>query len=311
MRKLYLPVYSVVNDIVTITIDSEHPTAFHSVCGSALMCFGNLLAKHPSLGPVARTYGRDWSGTAYYYWLSALDVFEAGDGLPNRSKSNNSVTSEDWRMSIAWGRTLVCLANEVQKRTRAAKSLPPTDKPLLVEEPKWPLNSPFHANMSKKPPLTRRLQLQRASVQDLLLLAQDHFYRGMFYMPRSGWSPVGLFNENIASQPVGQRLSSNVTQEFIKMSAELLRMTEQFEEPFERQRWAQFADVVLNSLKGDVETQQWRASILLARGKCKLASGVAKMQALSADLQEQSPNVLGSHRAQSARKTLSTGWLSF
>ena len=258
---------------------------------------------------MAKAYGPDWSGTDYYYWLCALDVFETGDNLPNRSKTINAVTSEDWRMSVAWGYTLVCLAKAVQNRTQAAKKLPPTDKPLLEEEPKWPLDSPFHPNMSKRPPLTRRLQLQRASAQDLLLLARDHLYRGMLYMPRSGWSPAGLFSDTITSLPIGEVLATTVTQEFLKMSAVILSVAEQFEEPSERQRWAQFADVVLNALKG-VEDKKWKATILLTRGKCKLACGLARMQELSME-HESSSDTLNSYRAQYARKTLTMGWSFF
>ena len=208
-------------------------------------------------------------------------------------------------MSVAWGYALVSLAKAVQTRALVAKNLPPSDMPLLVEEPKWPLNSPFHPNMSKRPPLTRRLQLQRASAQDLLLLARDHLYRGMLYMPRSGWSPAGLFSEAIVSLPIGEILASTVTQEFLKMSALILGVAERFEEPPERQRWAQFADMVLNAVKS-VEDKRWKASILLARGKCKLAAGLAKMQELSME-RGPSSDVTNAHRAQYARKALSAG----
>ena len=258
---------------------------------------------------MAQTYGHDWSGTDYCYWLSALDVFEAGDSLPNRSKIADSVTSEDWRMSIAWGFALVCLAKVVQKRTQAAKDLPPTDAPLLVEEPQWRLDSPFHAILSKTPPLTRQFHLQGASPQELLLLAQDHIYRGILYMPRSGWSPTGMFSESIATLPISKVLASNAPREFLKISADILSIAEQFEEPSERQSWAQFADVVLNAVQG-VEDEPWKTSILLGRGKCQLASAFAKMQALGMDLQapESHHQVLDSYRARSARKTLSSGW---
>ena len=258
---------------------------------------------------MAKTYGPDWSGTDYYYWLCALDVLEAGDSLPNRSRTVDSVTYEDWRMSVAFGFALVCLARAVQKRTQATKHLPPTDKPLLEEEPRWPPGSPFHPN-TMKPPLTRRLQLQRASAHELMLLAQDHFYRCMFYMPRSGWSPAGLFNNKLCSLPVSETLAATVGTGFLVISAEILSVAEGFEEPSERQRWAQLADVVLNALRG-VEDKRLRARILLASGKCKVASGFAKMQGFGVDFQQLSPDMLSSHRAQYARKTLSAGWLSF
>lgn len=101
-----------------------------------------------------------------------------------------------------------------------------------------------------------------------------------------------------------------MAQEFLKISADILSIAEHFEEPSERQSWAQFADTILNALK-NMENRRWKTSILLARGKCKLASGVAKMQELGMDAQEPSPDVLSSYRAQYARRMLSAGWLSF
>ena len=129
-------------------------------------------------------------------------------------------------------------------------------------------------------------------------------------MPRSGWSPAGLFNSNVTSSHISETLASSMAREFIKISADILSIAEHFEEPSERQTWAQFADTILNALN-NVENKRWKAGILLARGKCKLASGVAKMQELGMDAQEPSLDVLSSYRAQYARKMLSAGWLSF
>ncbi|TFK34033.1 hypothetical protein BDQ12DRAFT_380563 [Crucibulum laeve] len=129
--------------------NSEPPTAFHTILGSALFLFGNLIAQDPSLA----MEGEPASAAPYY--LAALDVFETGETLPARvgledpAQNYNSSTSpsyvykyssvsptygfmenekmvgstkirEDWRMAIAWGRTLVALADEMVNRAKAA-----------------------------------------------------------------------------------------------------------------------------------------------------------------------------------------------
>lgn len=96
------------------------------------------------------------------YWLCALDAFEIGESLPVRT--NGRVSSgkgdyfssggsagtmsrsayaaramggtpppEDWRMAVIWGRTLVCIAEEVVRRQheRAKQGLPPLQPSIM------------------------------------------------------------------------------------------------------------------------------------------------------------------------------------
>ena len=53
------------------------------------------------------------------YWLAALDVFNAGDNLPCQTYGNDissdATSADDWRVAIAWGRTLAATANAISR----------------------------------------------------------------------------------------------------------------------------------------------------------------------------------------------------
>ena len=84
---------------------TEQPTVFHAILGITLFLFGNLIVYDPSLA----LEGESASPTAY--WLAALNVFETGQSLPSLTDLKMYDAPEDWRMSVVWGRTLVCLAD--------------------------------------------------------------------------------------------------------------------------------------------------------------------------------------------------------
>jgi hypothetical protein len=66
------------------------------------------------------------------YWLT-LDVFNAGDNLPCQTTGNDvssdATSTDDWRVPIAWGRTLVALTYEVTRQQSTLPSLA-TARPL-------------------------------------------------------------------------------------------------------------------------------------------------------------------------------------
>ncbi|KIL56035.1 hypothetical protein M378DRAFT_173068 [Amanita muscaria Koide BX008] len=162
------------------TCFTELPTAFHALLGTALFLFGNIIAQEPSLA----LEGEPTSPIPY--WLASLDVFETGENLPSRTSGDKPTDlPEDWRMAIVWGRSLVCLAEELVNRQSQAKDQgrDPTSVSLDIEEPKWPVESPFHAIAAQRQPITRRMTFNTATPNELLTLAMDQFSRGIFHMP--------------------------------------------------------------------------------------------------------------------------------
>ncbi|KAH9479254.1 hypothetical protein JR316_0007842 [Psilocybe cubensis] len=126
------------------------PTAFYTILGTTLFFFGNIVDASPSLCMPGEP------ANPVVYWLCALDAFEIGENLPARtsgrvnnvkgdyfsSGGSTGVVSrsayaaraagvtpppEDWRMAVVWGRTLVCIAEEVVRRQheRSKQGLPP------------------------------------------------------------------------------------------------------------------------------------------------------------------------------------------
>ncbi|KAJ7443052.1 hypothetical protein B0H11DRAFT_2093240 [Mycena galericulata] len=101
----------------------ESPTAFHAILGAALFLFGNLIAQDASLAL------SDEPSSPATYWLTALDVFETGENLPRRTSGRGCQAPEDWRMAIIWGRTFLCVADEVLALAQATPPLPPPAEP--------------------------------------------------------------------------------------------------------------------------------------------------------------------------------------
>lgn len=167
---------------------------------------GSIIAQDPSFALP------DEPSTASTYWLGALDVFETGESLPCllEGKGTGEI-SEDWRMAIAWGRTLVCLADEkISATLRSQATLNVNDNSadgrqqtlqeawaavnsnsssaFSLTEPVWPKDSPFYSIAQSRPPVTRRMSLYSASAHDIMVLATDQFSRGIFHMPHPHYS---------------------------------------------------------------------------------------------------------------------------
>ena len=74
------------------------------------------------------------------YWLSAIDVFELGDNLPIRTSGRACHNApQDWRMAVMWGRSLVCIADEMVSRQKDQENgvpVPPLEKTVLPVSPR-------------------------------------------------------------------------------------------------------------------------------------------------------------------------------
>ncbi|KAM5529982.1 hypothetical protein V8D89_016349, partial [Ganoderma adspersum] len=182
--------------VTTTSRHTELPTAFHAIFGTSLFLMGNLVSQDPSIVLPGEP---DAPST---YWLAALDVFETGENLPSRTGGNGLDTTEDWRMAIVWGRTLVCLADEkvthnmkvAREQVQASSAASgdfcyyPMGSAFPMSEPHWAPSSPFHAIAQFRPPVTRRMSLYSASAHDIMVLAMDQFSRGIFHMPHPHYS---------------------------------------------------------------------------------------------------------------------------
>ncbi|KAF7794967.1 hypothetical protein EIP86_006110 [Pleurotus ostreatoroseus] len=203
---------------------ADPPTAFHALFGTALYLVGTLLLADPGLALP------DEPRAPSTYWLAALDVFETGENMPAVVHGARA-RPEDWRMAVAWGRTLVCLAEEKLRHAHelegAHGAMPaattptpgrdlangwcayaPSAGPFSHSEPRWPASSPFHAIAVARPPVTRRMSLWGASAHDVLVLAMDQFARGIFHMPHPHYSashnPTGLqLEEGVGAMGMG------------------------------------------------------------------------------------------------------------
>ncbi|KAJ7849976.1 hypothetical protein B0H14DRAFT_2764127 [Mycena olivaceomarginata] len=267
----------------------ESPTAFHALLGTALFLFGNLIAQDPSL---ALPNEPSFPAT---YWLAALDVFETGENLPSRTSGRGCEAPEDWRMAIVWGRTLLCVADAaltLQQNPNAPRPPP---------EPRWPspTASPFAAIAMRRPPASPRIVLATAAPHDLLLLAMDHFARGMFHMPRNVPTPL----PGAAPAPAFNRAS-----ELFTIAREVLALAERLPAAAERTRWATWADSVLQQIR--VQTD----AVAHARGRCWLVVGTARVEDIEAmaeargwgmaESESQNSSALDSEEAEEAREGL-------
>lgn len=292
--------------IVALSKCAELPTAFHAIFGTALFLFGNLIAQEPSLALDGEPNG------PAPYWLAALDVFETGESLPGRTSGRGCEAPEDWRMAIVWGRTLVCIADETV--TRALRTKSPrgstTDAFPLPEfsadEPNWPPESPFSAIAARRPPVTSRMSLSTASPHELMMLAMDHFSRGIFHMPHPQHLvhafPPSVSGSIPAAPPIQESFSR--AKELFTIASEVLLLAEKLEVPSERQYWASWADSVFNQMKMEADMDAWRGPITRARGRCWLIVGSARVEEIEAALERNEMEVLQSEEAQEARDGL-------
>jgi len=302
----------------SLVIKFELPTAFHALLGTALFLFGNLIAQEPSLA----LEGEPTKPVPY--WLAALDVFETGENLPSRTTGTGYTDCpEDWRMAIIWGRTLVCLADDLVNRQIQARQdgeENPHEIYLDVEEPEWPRESPFHAIAAQRQPITRRMSFTAATPNDLLVLAMDQFSRGIFHMPHAkhiqSWpilgSPAATSGLSSASEgstffalPAAVDEQFSRARELYTIASEVLTVAEKLETPSERHYWANWADSVLNQMKMESERDAWRTPVLRSRGRCRLIAGSAFVEAIETALERGETDVLRSEEATDAREDLS------
>ncbi|KAF8159266.1 hypothetical protein B0H34DRAFT_702768 [Crassisporium funariophilum] len=313
------------------------PTAFHAILGTALFLFGNLISQNPSLALQGEPT------TPIPYWLSAIDVFETGENLPIRTSGRGcSSAPEDWRMAVVWGRTLLCIADEVLNRQKAGTIPPP--KPVVdcgglpdlkaamapgtADHPKWLPASPFGAIALHRPPITQRLSLDTVSVHELLILAQDQFSRGIFHMPHPQHSTHRYHHSTSSSTSSATTTSSSSTsyshpapastttssqqhtdsfsraKELFTMASEVLLISEKVTTLTERAHWAQWADSVFSQMKMEADTDAWRGPLNSARGRCCLIMGSARAEPLEEALEKRDTSVLVSEDADDAREDL-------
>ncbi|KAG6865646.1 hypothetical protein C0991_000565 [Blastosporella zonata] len=273
----------------------ELPTSFHVILGSVLFMFGNLIAQDPEQASPGEP------DTPAPYWLAALDVLETGENLPSRTSGRGGEFPDDWQMAIIWGRTLVCIAEEIVTREAkaskdgsATNGSPPIAQ-FFAEDPEWSPESPFAAIARRRPPITRRMTLSSASANDLMVLAMDHFSRGIFRMPHT------LQRAQIPPL-LGERFSR--AKELFQMASEVLSVAEKLALPTERRFWATWADSVFNQMKMEADMDVWRGPINRARGRCWLVVGTARYEDFEAAMEETDASLTDSPEAQEAREGL-------
>ena len=223
--------------------------------------------------------------------------------------------SEDWHMSIVWGRVLVCIADETIARAvkarEAASSLGTEEasSELLsptayfsADDPKWPPESPFSAIVARRPLITRRMSMSTATPNDLMMLAMDQFSRGIFHMPH----PRRMQMHQASASPPPVQESFSRAKELFTIASEVLLLSEKLEIPSERKRWASWADSVFSQMKMEGDMDAWRGPITRTRGRCWLIVGAALAEELEAALEQGEMDVLTSEDAEEARDGLST-----
>ncbi|KAG5652730.1 hypothetical protein H0H81_003929 [Sphagnurus paluster] len=292
----------------------ELPTAFYVILGTTLFLFGNLIAQEPSLALDGEP------AAPVPYWLAAIDVFETGENLPARTNGlGNCDIPEDWRMAVVWGRTLICLTDEIVNRSRTPTSS--TSAPC-VDNPAWPPDSPFAAIAARRPPLTYRISLADVSTHELLVLAMDQFSRGIFHMPHPLHMhppvvpPTPAFSSSAFLVPppapappaqillLAQEPTFSRAKELFTIASEVLLLAEKLPEPAERATWAAWADSVFTQMRMEADMDAWRTQITRARGRCWLAVGSARIEELEAALERGELDLLHGEDAKEAREGL-------
>ncbi|KAF6753402.1 hypothetical protein DFP72DRAFT_814161, partial [Ephemerocybe angulata] len=274
------------------------PTAFHSLLGTALFLFGNLIGANPELA----LEGEPQSSTVYH--LYAVDVFEVGENLPAKTlikaELHHAPSSyEDWQMAVTWGRALVNLAEDLMERQNIGplgSAIPgdgthATNTPVATPngcDPRrvWAEECPFVVIRSRIPPVTRRMNLGvggGVSVDEMMTMAVDQFSRGIFHMPRSGRRDEGRRNHSVAAgggaAPASAAPFFSRASHLYTIAVQVLLLAEKLGEPESRYKWARYADTVFGQMK--LEENPGAATnpeILKARGRCALIIGGARVE---------------------------------
>lgn len=245
-----------------------------------MFLYGDLVARGSSARKSLQKYGHDWCCPAYFYWSLALDIFSAAHSLQTPPIGSSISPPVDWEMSLAKGRTLLRLANEVNSKTREAatgsnSSIPSYTPPVLIEEPRWPRESIFSTIMSRRPP--ERSSFRFTAAHDLMTEAWDTLSHGILHMPRRRRR---LISPPVSSPPAAgtmvelvsiadSRNLSTCVKELYTIGSEVLFAAEHFRPSSERQQWAASADSILGQLKIDEPGQcHWQGPIRDARVRC-------------------------------------------
>ena len=233
-------------------------------------------------------------------------------------------------MAVVWGRTLVNLADEILTRQKALNtSVPPADHQSqnldfrypgmttfssvfapasnVMDAPIWPPESPFALIAVRRPPSSYRPSLNSTTPHELLQLAQDQFYRGIFHMPHQR----GMRNQqpsemttSIAGQPLASTFSR--TKELYTVGSEVLLLAEKLDTPSERFQWAGWADGIFSQMKMESigAEQSWKTLITSARGRCCLVMGSARAEEMDSALEIGDLGVLKTEEADEGREAL-------
>lgn len=248
-------------------------------------------------------------------------------------------------MAVVWGRTLVNLADEILTREKASSSTPvPTPlfpSPLLepqntftstffprtnsADEPKWPADSPFGLIATRRLPSSFRINLNVSTPHELLQLAQDQFYRGIFHMPhhRGLKAPRGLgaqsskrSRESQSSSvdppiktPLSLSLAGNTfsrAKELYTIGSEVLLLSEKLDAPSERCHWAKWADGIFGQMRMETNSPEetWKVPLTISRGRASLVMGSAMAEEMENELERGEMQVLDSEEAEDARDAL-------
>jgi hypothetical protein len=261
------------------------------------------------------------------YWLAALDVFNAGDNLPcqtnGKDVSSDATSADDWRVAIAWGRTLVALAYEATKQQSTPPS-PATARPLTprAQQPRpHNITLPPPARFHPRSPLAAITALRsagglahtRATPPELLTLAADQFARGIFHMPHAPTPPTPTSTPTSTHTHTHMRTDTHVRGAPLRphvlftLASEVLAVAERLEDAGPRARWAAWADAVFLQMHIEADVDAWRAPLGAARGRCWLVMGSARADEMEDALERGQVGVLGSKEAEEARAGLGTG----
>ena len=260
----------------------ESPTALHAVLGVALFRFGNIISRDPSLAIRPRE-----PTSPSPYWLAALDVLNAGDNLLCQTSGKDSTSSDstssidDWRVAIAWGRTLVALAYETTKKQQATlpSPSPAAATARLSSPPPRSISTPrlhtTHPRYHPRSPLAAIASMHtasglahtRATAPELLTMAADQFSRGIFHMPHSA-----------PATPTPTRRAPPRPHVLFALASEVLAVSERLEDSAARARWAAWADTIFSQMdmEAKADVGAWQARLGAARGRCWLVIGGAR-----------------------------------
>ena len=250
-------------------------------------------------------------------------------------------------MAVVWGRTLVNLADEILTREKSSST--PVPRPLFpspvpepqnsfhsvflprtnsADEPKWPADSPFGLIAARRSHSSFRISLNAFTPHELLQLAQDQFYRGIFHMPhhrglksprvfgtqashtskRSTEAPSSAVDPPIKT-PLSLSLAGNTfsrAKELYTIGSEVLLLSEKLDAPSERCQWARWADSIFGQMKMETNgpEETWIVPLTISRGRANLVIGSAMAEEMESELERGEMEVLDTPEAEDARDAL-------